>query len=385
MKHWIKLKGYSINSENFYSQLEVTTDFKKISNSNIYKQVPEDWFVLATDVKGSTEAIKNGQYKEVNMLGALSIISILNLDKNIEIPFVFGGDGAFVLIPYSLEKLAKQALLAIQKIALDAYKLELRIGIIPLKTIYADDKNMLISKYEVSKDYYQAMIKGGGLEYADSLLKSSKTYLIVDNIDVGFEVDTAGLECRWEAIPSPKDETISLLIKCFDEDYYHSVLQELDILLGNNAKRHPIVQKNLQLSFTTDDLEVESSVYSSSKFFQTLNIVRYKAMNYLGKLLMFLKISGWGKYKNQIVATTDTEKFDDMLRMVIAVDYEQSKNLEIYLEKEYQAKRIVYGLHKSDSALMTCLVFERHGRQIHFVDSSNGGYALAATMLKEKI
>jgi len=34
---------------------------------------------------------------------------------------------------------------------------------------------------------------------------------------------------------------------------------------------------------------------------------------------------------------------------------------------------------------MTCLVFQRHGKQIHFVDSSDGGYAIAAKMMKKMI
>ncbi|MEP0899817.1 DUF3095 family protein [Nodosilinea sp. FACHB-13] len=38
-----------------------------------------------------------------------------------------------------------------------------------------------------------------------------------------------------------------------------------------------------------------------------------------------------------------------------------------------------------DRALMTCLVFERSGREVHFVDGADGGYALAAKPLKEKL
>jgi len=34
--------------------------------------------------------------------------------------------------------------------------------------------------------------------------------------------------------------------------------------------------------------------------------------------------------------------------------------------------------------LMTCLVFERHGRQVHFIDGADGGYAIAAKKLKHR-
>jgi hypothetical protein len=39
----------------------------------------------------------------------------------------------------------------------------------------------------------------------------------------------------------------------------------------------------------------------------------------------------------------------------------------------------------ADRALLTCIVFDRMGRQVHFVDGADGGYARAATALKEQI
>ncbi len=42
-----------------------------------------------------------------------------------------------------------------------------------------------------------------------------------------------------------------------------------------------------------------------------------------------------------------------------------------------------FGLHRSASALMTCLVFNlQQGEHIHFVDGSDGGFTAAATGLK---
>mgnify|MGYP000055241368 CR=1 FL=1 len=371
-------------NNDFYSLLDDIENFQEISNHNIYEHIPLDWFIIATDVKGSTKAIEAGKYKEVNMIGALTIISILNLDKKIELPFVFGGDGAFLLIPSSLVEASKQALLAVQKISLESYGLNLRIGIIPVKDIYESQKKILIAKFKVSKDYSQAVIKGGGLEYCDLLLKDSTIYIIKEHIQDDFNVDIEGLECRWEAIPSPKDETLSLLIKCKEEAYYKKVLNVLDDILGNNAKRHPIVQDNLNLSFDSQKLDVEASIYSVNKIIKLFIKFKLKVINLLGYFLMFFKIGQWGTYKNRIISTTDTEKFDDMLRMVVSTNFTQTKKLEEYLEKQFQNKNLTYGIHKSDSALMTCLVFERHGRHIHFVDSSNGGYAMAAKSLKKR-
>jgi hypothetical protein len=34
---------------------------------------------------------------------------------------------------------------------------------------------------------------------------------------------------------------------------------------------------------------------------------------------------------------------------------------------------------------MTCLVYERNGAQVHFIDTADGGYAMAAKNLKAQI
>ncbi len=373
-----------MDTSDFYANIKEIKSFKDISTSSFYKHMSKDWYVIATDVAGSTKAIEQGKYKEVNMVGALTIISILNINKKVDLPFVFGGDGAFVLIPPLLLEDSKQALLAVQKISMDAYGLNLRIGIIPIKDIYDNDKEMLITKFKISKDYAQAMIRGGGLEFCDVLLKESDKYEIKDKIDENFQVDIEGLECRWEAIKSPKDETLSILIKAKDETYYKHILEELDTILGTVQIRHPITKKNTKLSFNDKILAKEASLSTQNNILKKLVIYKLKLLNYLGKFLMEFSIGQWGGYKDRILSTTDTEKFDDMLRMVVSTNYTQTKKLEEYLEEEYEKKNLLYGIHKSDSSLMTCLIFERHGKHIHFVDASNGGYAMAAKGFKKQ-
>lgn len=372
-------------NDDFYSKLKAINSIKEIAKNNIYSKLPKDWYILATDIKDSTIAIKEGKYKEVNMVGALTIISILNINKNIDLPYVFGGDGAFVIIPQSIYNEAKQSLLAIQKISKDAYSLDLRIASICIDEVCKNNKEVLISKLKVSKDYYQAIINGGGLELCDDLLKNSNNFLINDKIDENFQVDISGLECRWEAIPSPKDDTLSILIKSKNESYYENILSNIESIIGDNKKRHPILENALKLSFKDKDLNYESSIYSQNFFMKRLINLKLKMINVIGYILMKLNLKDWSTYKQRVLSTTDTEKFDDILRMVVSTSKEETQILEEYLEKEFQKNTLIYGIHKSDSALMTCLIFERHGRHIHFVDGSNGGYALAAKDFKNRV
>jgi hypothetical protein len=100
-----------------------------------------------------------------------------------------------------------------------------------------------------------------------------------------------------------------------------------------------------------------------------------------------LKLAGvrWGKYKREVVENTDFRKFDGALKMVVDGTGRQEEKLNQYLENQYRQRRLVYGLHRSPEAIMTCLVFTPGQDHAHFVDGSNGGYAIAAKGLKKQL
>ena len=58
-----------MNSENFYSQLPLLDNFLQITEIGNFVDVPEDWYIIVTDIRGSAQAIEAGKYKEVNLLG----------------------------------------------------------------------------------------------------------------------------------------------------------------------------------------------------------------------------------------------------------------------------------------------------------------------------
>ena len=95
--------------------------------------------------------------------------------------------------------------------------------------------------------------------------------------------------------------------------------------------------------------------------------------------------SDWGKYKETLVTNTDFRKFDDNLRMVISGNADQRETLLQYLEKQYRKNLLVYGIHVSNRALMTCVISDYNLHHIHFVDGADGGYAMAAKALKKQL
>jgi len=85
-----------------------------------------------------------------------------------------------------------------------------------------------------------------------------------------------------------------------------------------------------------------------------------------------------------IVADADFRKFDGTLKMVISCTPAQRQRLNDYFAALHKQQRIAYGIHIASKALMTCFIHTT-GAGIHFIDSANGGYALAAKHLKEQI
>jgi hypothetical protein len=151
--------------------------------------VPSDWYVVITDIVGSTQAIESGKYKAVNLIGACSIVAVLNVAGKLKIPYIFGGDGAAILIPPSLFIKAKQALLATRYRARTEFNMELRVGAVPVSDVITAKYELKIAKVKVSKNYCQAAFAGEGLSYPTELIKQPKTASLYNYYeDPNFEI-----------------------------------------------------------------------------------------------------------------------------------------------------------------------------------------------------
>jgi hypothetical protein len=386
------------DSEKIYADLPVLDNFADITHSENFHAIPNDWVVIITDIIESTQAIAAGRYKDVNLLGACSIIVILNIVGDLEIPFVFGGDGASILIPKKFLPEAERALVAVQKLAINEFDLLLRVGIVPITAI-TSNYEMRVAKLRISENYNQGILRGGGLSYATRLVKDeATTNLYSPKLDHSEAIaDFSGLECRWQDIPTRHEEILSLIIfvtapsQSQIDNLYREIISQIDRIYGKGTECHPVAAQNLELAFREQKLSSEARVFASSKNWlkQNLYIWKLRLINLLGLILMQfnIKIDGfnWGDYKQIVSESTDFKKFDDALRMVISGTTKQRQKLTDYLEAKFQEGCLVYGLHVADRALMTCLVFERDGRQVHFVDGADGGYALAAKEMKERL
>lgn len=91
------------------------------------------------------------------------------------------------------------------------------------------------------------------------------------------------------------------------------------------------------------------------------------------------------RYLAQLVDLTDTLVIDGRINTVIAGTAEQRERLEAGLQDLEEEGLIFYGLAVGRESVMSCYVSDRTDKHIHFVDGADGGYTLAAGVLKRKL
>lgn len=385
-------------SENFYLDLPTLTNFLEITNPQNFVPVPDNWYLLITDVVGSTKAIEAGRYKDVNLIGACCIIAVLNIAGNTEVPFIFGGDGASILIPASLFVSAKNALLGTQHFAKQEFDLDLRIGIVPVSVVTDAKYEIKIAKLKISDTYHQGIFTGGGLTYATELIKNPATSDIysLKYTDLPEKPDFSGLSCPWQDIYSPHGEVVSLIVMATGDNQkqnlvYRELLQEITKIYGSWESFHPVLPENIKLSLSNQNIYrmVKIQAQSINLIKRFLGWLKLKVQRLVQKMLIRfnhkLDNFDWDLVRQNLVTNSDYKKFDDILRMIIAGNLEQRENLMKYLEKNYQSGKLVYGIHVSNRVLMTCLVSAGSGKDVHLVDGADGGYTLAAKNMKARV
>lgn len=388
-----------MHTETFYSTLPLVKNFSAISDPSIYSPLPGDWLLAVSDVKNSTELIRAGRYKEVNLVGASSIMALLNIDRAVALPFIFGGDGAVICIPPSFADKARQSLSATRLMAKESFGIYLRIGVVPLTYIREQGFDVRVARCVMSGTYVQPVFKGGGIYFAEECLKDphADAQFGIEPELVTPAADFSGLECRWNNVPSRHGEIVSVIVQALgnedqnQNDLYREVLERVETIYGTDTQCHPVREEMLTMSLREKELMGESRISSFAKGIvyriRYWFIIRWGVI--AGKYLMAKKVrtksTDWGAYKQTLVANTDFKKFDDKLRFTVAGNAEQRMQLTEYLDQCLQDRRAAYGMHSADCALVTCLIFNYNKSHVHLVDSVNGGYANAARQLKERL
>jgi hypothetical protein len=384
-----------MSDDTFYDRLPVLADFAEVARPDRYTPVPDDWIVAVGDVRDSTGAIDEGLYKQVNMVGASVIAAVLNAIGHRSVPYVFAGDGAALCVPGDHEASVTQALGGVREMAAEEFGLRLDVGVVPVRALVQDGHTVMVARYRLSDTIEQAVFMGNGLYVAEEQVKAEPDgpYGVPRSVDGS--ADFSGLECRWDHVPSHRDEIVSLLVHATGASLqdnariYDDVIATLRDVYGDGDSR-PVLHGQLRMTFAPNKLATEQRVrtYGEQWWSRLLYWPKLWVQNALGVLFMTTdwttSETQWGTYKEDLEAHTDYRKMDGTLRQVLAGTVEQREALEAYLQEQYEAGTLVYGLDASDAAMITCLVFQYEKEHVHFVDGADGGYAHAARELKDR-
>jgi hypothetical protein len=380
----------SLRKENFYTDMKSFRSFKDIMNDELFQNAPADWHVIITDIIDSTRAIDGGSYTDVNTIGAASISTVLQEVGQEEVPYVFGGDGASLLIPPHCIGRVLEVLMRLQRLARDNFELGLRVGHIPVKMLVDDGFKIEVGKYELCAGRCIAVFRGGGLTEAEARIKGNMDkYCVTGPHDIG-GIDLMGLSCRWNPIRSKRGNIMSLIVNANDVSVYIELLEKLD-----NIYHGKLEEANPTINVEALSYQSMNKIYEKEQRYHST-----KSPSFYGRVAeIFAAVSIFKHHWNPIYfgvhldanhyiestgAHADYRKFDDMLRMVIDCSDNQVESITALLKAEYDNGRLLYGMHLSQRAIMTCYVEDvtKDGGHIHFIDGDDGGYCVAAKQIK---
>lgn len=380
----------AVPNDQFFASVPVFSDFEGVANTANYRPLPEGWILAMADIVGSTKAIEGGRYKDVNMAGASVISAVLNAVGKEDYPFVFGGDGALIALPASQEAAARHALAAVQVWVKEDLGLTLRAAVVPVADIRKEGFDVRVARYAASPYVTYAMFAGGGNSWAEREMKSGR--YAVDAAPAGTRPDLAGLSCRWNPIAAEHGEIVSIIAvpgaSGSGPEFQSLVTKIVAISSETGRGGHPVPYDGPALAFSMKGIEREAKATAKDgkTFRQKLFI-----MLQLGLTVLFYRLGiPFGRfdakqYKRDVAGNSDFRKFDDGLKMTIDVDKARFDRIEALLEEAQRNGIARYGLHRQESALMTCFVPTPMSRDhMHFIDGASGGYAVAASKLTGK-
>jgi hypothetical protein len=384
-----------LSSSGFYADIQAFDDFSGIADLDNYRRAPDDWHVVIADVVSSTAAIAQGRYKDVNMIGAACINAVLNISQKKTIPYVFGGDGATLMVPPDRLQHATDVLLGVRDLAATKFDLSLRVGVVPVADIHHQaGVAVRVGKYRLSPGNELGVFSGGGIEIAEKWVKSGNDYLLQHRSAEG-SPDLSGLSCRWEPLASQNGIMLSLLMQARGSDeagkagLYRNLIDAIEAITASSGETvKPVSEANMKFRWPPRGMVAEIKATVGGR-----NRTLYGLQLYLNSLIQWcldrfdITAGGYrGKaYRSELRDNTDYQRFDDTLRILLDCDAQQAERIDALLQSSEARGELNYGLHRSDSALMTCLVFNLDkGQHIHFVDGSDGGFTAAAKNMKAK-
>jgi len=376
--------------DDFYANLPLFRNFAEVMDPRLFSPLPGDWVVGTADVVQSTKAIAENRYKAVNMAGAAVIVAVTNALDDRDFPFVFGGDGAGFAVPAGAAAAARQALAETATWVKEDLDLTLRIGMVPVAQIRAQGLDVRVARYAPSDNISIAMFSGGGMAWADSAMKRGE--ITVPQARPGAHPDLSGLSCRYEEIPASRGLVLSLVVAPganANSEAFRAAIEEVARIVEKtpDASR-PVPGQRLRFTWPPAGADLEARASRRADESIHARKVKVLARTFLYFLVMRFSITVGAfipaKYTRELIENSDFRKFDDSLRMVLDCTAALADEIEQHLTGCATQGTVRYGTHRQSAAMMTCFTpSPTRSNHVHFIDGAMGGYAMAASAMKQ--
>jgi hypothetical protein len=323
------------------------------------------------------------------MAGVAMISAAMNELGFRDMPYVFGGDGAaLALAPVEAEAFAP-VLSRLVIMAEEELGLELRAALVPVARIRADGFDVRIRPVRVSDSIVNYAFSGGGISHAEQLMKRGE-YRVAKGSS-GTRPNLEGLSCRWTPIRAEGRKIVSLIVEPGREvaaDSFESEARQILSLLGMDGDGgSPIPKGGPGVTWPVEGSELEARATRGA---QSLPAMHFKL--WLGTLFAFFLFKtgiSVGKfdpkrYQEVTGLNTDFRKMQDGLRMTVSLSPAELGRLETFLEARREKGMLRFGISLQDSAVLTCFVPSvMEDGHFHFLDGAGGGYAAAASAMRD--
>lgn len=374
----------------FFAELPLLESERDTFDISRYRAAPDDWALAVTDIVDSTGAIARGLHKTVNFVAAMGIAGLRNLCAPIRIPFLFGGDGAVVLVPPDKFADARIELARARGQAARDFGLTLRVGMIPVGVLRRFGCDLRVGRFEPTPGNSFGVFLGGGVERLEAALRGkgdadlARLATIPESLDDGEPVNLEGLSCRWDTLHSIRGTMLTMIIRGKGDlgDVYAEIIR----LAGPDTQSRPVSLNTLRARWPPNGFMLEARA-RRRKGLLVAWAARVLVETLLARLVLARgkPIGGFDpeRYRREIIANTDFCKHDDTLCFVIDCPLDGVDAIKRYLAEAAPTRGLRYGLHLSDTALMTCLVTApADSLHVHFLDGGGGGYTSASRSLK---
>jgi hypothetical protein len=216
-----------------------------------------------------------------------------------------------------------------------------------------------------------------------------------DDSEVSIDV-VQGMSCRLLPFNSLRGQVYSVIIESARPVAEQELIfrKILSILGGGGdlERLRPLQKQNVRRQWIPDTWRLEARFFRTSGGFLKMiqhyfrTIIAHVMTKFVFAFDRHNSMTGQpSEYESEMLLQSDWLKFNGAMYLVLDLTASEFEGLETALNQMEAAGDLVFGAHRSSSALVVChLNSQSQKKHFHFVDGSDGGLTTAATRLKEK-